>query len=110
MRATAGMRIDVQSQYVESWVEYHRGVGSPKNARSLNREATEWFEKAWASVQGRVRIVPGKDALHAVNSLLQDEVGITLTTATITEAVTNRTASEELKSLVRTLDDFRSKD
>ena len=110
MRATDPMRIDTQSQYVESWIEYERGIRSAKNARTINREATEWFEGLWATIEGRVQIVPGKDALRSINNLLQDEVGIALSAGTIAETLTTRSVGNELKELLRTLDNFRSKD
>ena len=56
----------------------------------------------------RLAIIPGKEALSAINSRLQEEFDINLTPTSIVEAMTQEEIPKEIKLLLADLGTFSS--
>lgn len=98
-------REDAIAQYVEKRHEYLRREGIGVATR--HREATDWFNHHWATLDERVKIVPGKAVLKRLRTQIQDRYGISLTTARIVAGFNRTDAPPDLVEFLHKLDAFR---
>ena len=66
----------------------------------------EVFEEIWGDEENRLKMVPGKEALAAVNQHLQGTYGISVTPTSIIGAMTTEEPPKEMVELVHQLSDF----
>jgi hypothetical protein len=76
---------------------------------TVNQAALEEFEKTWNDAESRFRMIPGKDALSAVNRYLQETHSISITPTGIVDAMLSEEVPSEMKTLVNLLATFASK-
>ena len=69
----------------------------------------EEFEELWGSEEGRLMIIPGKEALGALNSHLQSVFGINVTPTSIVDAMSLDEIPKEIRLLVTDLGVFSAK-
>jgi len=83
---------------------------APKGFAPLTviRMANEEFKVAWAESDGPAALVPGKEALSALNGKLQSELGIALSGAQIAVHMHRTDLPLELRSVVRHLAGIRA--
>lgn len=96
----------VSAQYVGERVRFER-VNSPRLAQaSVAEAALNELEACWNDAQSRLEIIPGKEALSAFNQYLQSEHGVSITPASIVEAMRADEIPEEIRSLLDGISKF----
>ena len=65
------------------------------------------FETKWTELPEKLKIVPGKEFLSALNVRLQKEYKITITPANIVNSIQQNEIPNELITLINEIDDFR---
>jgi hypothetical protein len=75
---------------------------------TLSERALGYLTNEWSSVVGRLRLVPGKDALSAVNAHIQERYGVSVTPAAIIDAMRANEIPPEVSELISMLRRFAS--
>jgi hypothetical protein len=100
----------VAGQLAESYKAYIRGAEKGRHAAEITATAFAEIEKAWGDPDKRLAMLPGKDALSAVNRHLQGTFGVSVSPSAIVEAMYVDEVPTEMKELISLLDDFASTD
>lgn len=97
---------DTQAMYLAKRKEYFR-INNPKiNDVTVIRDGLEEFKKEWSTLEGKLKTVPGKEALSKLNELLQQELGISLTIKSIIDSFNKSDIDNELKDIFLKLKNF----
>lgn len=64
------------------------------------------FNAHWATFEGRLKMIPGKDALSAVNGYLSEQYKISITETGIVDSMIKSQMPEEVVQLVESLNEF----
>ena len=98
---------EIRAQYAANRSEYLSKSGDRRAPATLIKEADDWFSKEWETLEGRIRICPGKQVLSRLREWAQHKFGVTLTTTTITSKMTKTDLARDLKQALNSLDGFR---
>jgi hypothetical protein len=98
---------DVRSQYLASRTEYFSGSSDKRAPATLMKETGEWFQQQWDTVEGRIRVAPGKAVLARLREWAQIRFGVTLTTTSIARCLTREDLASDLLDILSQIDDFR---
>jgi hypothetical protein len=74
----------------------------------FNEEVLNEFEKLCSTPESRLLIIPGKEALGAINKYTQDVYGANITATSVVDMMTFDEVSPEMKRLVTALGTFAS--
>lgn len=96
----------VMSQCIESRRRYERTIGSGIHETQSMEAELRCFEARWADPSLRMRVVPGKAALSAINAELRARYGVNVTPTAIVEAMRAAEVPAELRHLLQSLGDF----
>jgi len=107
MQFTDALKIRVYAQYSAKRAEYLRKIGDKRDPATVNEETGIWLETQWATLDGRMRIAPGKDLLSSIRDWAQKKFGVTLTTNSIVRKMSHDDLPPDLKAILQELDDFR---
>ena len=72
----------------------------------INEQALNEIESVWANFEGRVRLVPGKEAVCHVNQRLQEKYGVSVTPTGIIDAMSAHEIPDEVRDLINALSRF----
>lgn len=108
MRTADAMRSAVFGQYLAKRAEQERARHPHVDPASINATVVTEFETAWSTYEGRMRLVPGKQLLSALNADLQKRYGVTITATMIVTAFIPAEVPAEMVALIEQLDAFRS--
>jgi hypothetical protein len=96
----------VTGQYVAERGRFER-TNSPKLSQATVAEAAlNELEACWSDVSGRLKVIPGKETVSMFNQYLQTEYGISVTSASIVDAMRAEEVPEEVKQLLRDISAF----
>jgi len=70
---------------------------------TFSQAILEEFEDLWNSEAIRLAIVPGKEALSAINGHLQSSFGVNITPTAVVDAMTRSEVPKEIRLLVADL-------
>jgi hypothetical protein len=85
-------------------------LNSPKlDEATVNEAALKEFEAAWQDEPARLRAIPGKEALSAINNYLQGQFNISISSMAIIEAIKFEEIPIGMVELVSKLADFSAK-
>jgi energy-coupling factor transporter ATP-binding protein EcfA2 len=98
----------VTSQYLASRRRYERASGSDAFEETLNQQELEDLQLRWSTPGVKLRMIPGKEALSAVNQVLQDRYSVNVTPTAIIEAMRVSEVPTEVADLLARLDSFVS--
>ena len=104
---TDSMKSKIMAQFISKREIYLRKANPKLDAATINEKTLENFDTIWRSLDGRLRIVPGKDFLAALNRKLQDRCSVTVTASMIVRVMRKGEIPESMFSLLSKLDDFR---
>jgi hypothetical protein len=107
MDITEHYRMVVLAQRTSREVEYRKSDGARLDLTSLQTDAIQKFEEAWKTLAGRLAIVPGKDVLGELRSVISDRFGVSLTDARIIRAVRPSDLPADFLELFEKLELFR---
>ena len=103
---TGPMKHAIQAKYLARRREFEKTRTPSFDASTIDEELLKEFEELWENDTKRLLIVPGKDALAAVNTYLQSRLGITLSSSLITQSFLRDEIPEEMIDLIEQIDDF----
>lgn len=96
----------VTAQYLANRRRFERGNAPNVEEAKVNEAALRDFEGGWSSAASRAEVVPGKEALGAVNQHLQEEYGISVTATAIIDAMRVEEVPAEMRELLQRLAEF----
>ncbi len=99
----------VQGQHIASRQSFERKSGSRYHNATLSEEVLSEFEPRWENQKTRLMVLPGKDALKAINQHLEAVYGVSVTATAIVDAMAIADISVELRNLISSLDLFALK-
>ena len=108
LKVTEKIKHEIQGQYTARQIDYQRTLGAKIDNARISSETAAWFERAWATLDTRLSIVPGKRVLSLLNEYLQKHYKVTVTTRMIIAEMRRREIPDELTGLLRKLDRMRS--
>jgi energy-coupling factor transporter ATP-binding protein EcfA2 len=91
-------------QYLAKKSEYLRRT--KKDPATANAEAYAWFEKKWATIDGRIEISCGKEVLSAIRAHCKTAWNISLTDIRLIDSLRRDEIPTDLVELLRSLDGF----
>jgi hypothetical protein len=98
----------VQAQYLSARRAFERGHSSGVHEATYNQIILDEFEGLWSSEETRLAIIPGKEALSAINGHLQSTFGVNITPTSVVDAMSATEIPKEIKLLVADLAVFSS--
>lgn len=104
---TAEMADDIRNQFVATLIDHPSRKGLATITKT--RLANDAFDQAWASLEGRFGLCPGKRVLSELNRRLQRDAQLSLSTSAIVTAMRATEVPSELRTILRGLDHFRRK-
>jgi hypothetical protein len=96
----------VTSQYQAARARFERAKSSKLDAATVNEAALNEFESCWSNRASRLQVIPGKEALSAFNQYLQQECGVSVTPASIIEAMRSDEVPDEMRQLLQDIAAF----
>lgn len=96
----------VTAQYLASRRRFERINAPTVHEATINEAALDEFEKCWSGLESRLAVIPGKEALSALNQHLQGEYGITVTPTAIVDAMRVEEIPVEMSSLLANIATF----
>jgi hypothetical protein len=80
--------------------------GSKLSRATILSAGANLFEEQWSTFSGRLKIVPGKEALARLNDYLQREHGVSITPAAIVAKMRQEDIAQDLHDTLITLEKF----
>ena len=96
----------VESRYIACRRSFERKLASQMDEASMSKLAVDEFEARWLSAGGPLGLVPGKEALTAVNNHAEDNYGVSVTPTGIIDAMQLNEVPEEMLELTKLLAKF----
>ncbi len=97
---TRSIKTRVLSRYLADRKQFERKRGSGLSEATINEASVDEFDKLWEDAGNRLRIVPGKEALSAVNKRLQEVYQVSVTPTSIIECMLKEEIPAEMVELV----------
>ncbi|MBI1369714.1 MAG: AAA family ATPase [Planctomycetes bacterium] len=102
---TDPMQNHVCAQYVARRCEYMKHCG--EDMATMTARAMEWFTTRWSDLDARLEIVPGKEVLRQLRSIIAGRHRVSMTDARILESFHRGDVATDLESCLRSIDLFR---
>lgn len=101
-----GCRHSVLARLLSSHERFERSQGSTAQKETLAQDALSDFDRRWLDLTERMRMIPGKEALSAVNVALHDALGTSVTPVAVVEAMRAAEVPAEVAALMESIDRF----
>lgn len=108
MAITNPLSNEIRAQYSACRNDYLTNSGDKRASATLIKEAADWFDQEWASIDGRIRICPGKHVLSKFREWAQNKYGVTITLNAITSRMTKRDLAQDLIEILASIEEFRT--
>jgi energy-coupling factor transporter ATP-binding protein EcfA2 len=102
----AACRTYVFSQRLAAAKRFDRDGKKGTHEEIINERELEQLEAAWGNPERRLRMIGGKDALSRVSKDIQEQLGISITSAGVIDAMRLEEIPPDMVVLVRALDAF----
>lgn len=100
------LRSYVLSQHIGNYRKYIK-LASPKlDESTLTEIVIKEFDKKWSTLDEKLKLIPGKEALSRFNNVLHGELKISLTQNVIISEFNTSEIDEEIKNLFQELNKF----
>lgn len=96
----------VTSQTLTCSRRFERARGSTADDATIMQAVLDEFEQVWATGDAYLSLIPGKDALSAVNQQLQARFDVNVSATGIIDAMSDAEVPDEMKSLIQNLGTF----
>jgi energy-coupling factor transporter ATP-binding protein EcfA2 len=108
MRLSDGLKNQVQARLVAARQLFERAAQSGLHPVSISEEAMDEFDAKWGQVGTRMRLVPGKELLSALNAYLQNSLKIAVSASALADSFGRDEMPPPLLELLHKLDEMRS--
>ena len=105
---TSTYKIELQSQYIEKYVEYMKSKGCSEDRSTLTAKILHNFENQWNVIDNRMKIVGGKQVLKDIRSYVSEKWSVTLTDIRIIDEFKESKIPEDMKNLIQMLETYRN--
>ncbi|MCY4379408.1 MAG: AAA family ATPase [Candidatus Dadabacteria bacterium] len=102
----AGKKNWVEAQFLSNRREFLRSEGTKADDTQIHAESLEKFEQLWSDPVKRYELIPGKEAISAINVHLQETHGVNITPVAIIAAMRDDEIPSEVRELVDKLASF----
>jgi hypothetical protein len=102
----SGQKAYVAGQMLTNQRLFERANSPQADERSVAQSSFAAFEQVWSTEDSRLRSIPGKDALSAINAQLQEQYSITVTATSIIDAMLQEEVPNEMVQLLEMLRQF----
>jgi hypothetical protein len=99
-------RAYVFSQRMAAAKRFDREKKLGTSEETLNEREFNDIEELWTSGSGKLYLVGGKEAFSFVSKEIQEQFGVTITQASVIEAMHLSEVPEEMRNLISQIDDF----
>ena len=96
-----------QAQLQSHRIKYEKSVNPRNDESTIIENILKEFELQWANLHERLKILPGKEFLSALNTRLQQDYKVTITAANIINSMQKNAVPQELKTLIENIEIFR---
>jgi hypothetical protein len=103
---SSGIKTFITSRYLAMRRHFEKKHRPEIDETTSNEAALVELEKLWATDDERLRILPGKEVLSAINQGLQDRYGISLTATAIVDSMNSEEIPDDMRQLIELLADF----
>lgn len=100
------LKNSVSAHITSNVLRFAREQKSKEDDATIISRALATFEDRWAEFDGRCALVPGKEALKKVFGRIQEDFGVSITTAMIQDHMRPEEMSSELRGLLDQIDNF----
>jgi AAA domain, putative AbiEii toxin, Type IV TA system len=104
---TEPMKHKVQSRYLGRRLQFQKSQTPGVDESTITEQLMTQYEAEWGRFQERLTLVPGKEVLAALNSHLQQNYGITVTSSSIIDSFVRSEIPKDMLTLVEQIDQFR---
>ena len=108
MNITEPLTSEIRAQYSASRSDYLGGIGDKRATATLIMEAGDWFDPQWLTIEGRIRICPGKEVLARLREWAQTKYGVTVSTSSITSKMSRFDVAPDLIEVLEQIEKFRT--
>jgi len=102
------MKSKVNAQFMSKREKFLKSANPGLDPASINQKMLEDFEALWSNMESRLKIVPGKDLLSALNEYLQDKYSVSVTHSLILGVMLQDQIPTDIVTLLDALDAFRT--
>jgi energy-coupling factor transporter ATP-binding protein EcfA2 len=99
-------RPSIMGRYIGDRRRFERTISSHLADATIGEAAVREFERCWGTEQSRLEVIPGKDALRALNQDLQEQYGVNVTAAGIVDAMRRDEVPAEMVELIQNIANF----
>ena len=96
----------VMAQYLASRRSFARKHSPSIHEATITQVALEEFEDCWKEASSRLRVIPGKEAMSAVNQHLQEKYDVNVTPTAIVDAMNTDEVPADIKQLILHISKF----
>lgn len=96
-----------QAQLQSHRLKFEKSLNPKTDESTIIEAILRDFELKWKELSEKLKLVPGKEFLSALNARLQKDYKITITAANIVSSIQKNEIPSELTNLVSEIDDFR---
>jgi len=98
----------VTGQYLANRWRFEHTNSPSLDEATINEGALQEFEACWNNLDSRLEVIPGKEAVSAINQHLQDQYDISITPTAIVDAMRADEIPVEMKTLIHNISRFAS--
>ena len=103
------LKTHVMSQYLSCRRQYNRKFKTGLDDATIDKQSLKEFEEQWETMEGKLRMVPGKEFLSKLNSVIQNKYKISFTQNMIVDEFKKKDMDNELIQLISNIDNFSKK-
>ena len=107
MRLSDGLKNQVQARIVAARQQFERAIQSGLHAVTISEAAMNEFDEKWGRLDARMRLVPGKEVLSALNAYLKSSLKLALSANALVESFAPIEIPPSLIALLHKLDEMR---
>jgi predicted ATP-dependent endonuclease of OLD family len=96
----------VSAQLIDQTKQFERSRSSKDHDTTITARVLSEIEARWSTCEGRLKLIPGKEALSEVNKYLQAEFKMNITPTAILDSMQLHEIQDEMKTLIATLNTF----
>lgn len=98
----------VTAQYLANRRRYERSNSPSRSETEIAEDALKEFESCWKDLDARLQVIPGKEALAALNQTLQNQYGVSITATAILDAMRSGEIPNEMRDIITDVSKFAS--
>lgn len=110
MRLADGFKNPVQARIVSARQQFERISRSTLDPVTISESAMNEFDRKWASPEGRMAMVPGKELFSSLNKYLQQAHTIALSPIIVVESFLRDEVCPQIVVLLQKLDQLRTEE